>query len=285
MQFFPEPHWGQDPPYGASLNYWLQAKQDSITFKISNENGQVIRTIQSKGKPGLNRVWWNLRTDPTKQIVMQTKPAYADWVPLGEKRKRNASIAPFSVLVPPGNYTITFEAGDYTSSETIQVVKDPNSDGTLEDIQLQNELMMKMHSDMDTLTNMINKTERVRRQLGDLQATLSEIPAKKHLLEKISAMDTALINVESKMIQLKVTGTGQDQIRFPALLAGQLSYLATTAASSDFRPPDAHIEVYNILNSRLEEYKSELKAVFTNELKAFNQLLLDENVIGIITGQ
>ena len=283
MQFFPEPHWGSDPPYGTSINYWLTKKQDSVKLEFANSEGVIVRTVHTKGKPGINRFWWNLRTDKTKQIVMQTKPAYADWVPLGEKRKRNASIPPFDVLLPPGTYTVTMTVEDHTNSQSVEIVKDPNSDGTIEDIMLQHVLMMNMHEDMDTLASMINNIERIRRQLYDLQGMLSELPTKRHIVKEIKVLDTSLLEVESKMIQLKVTGTGQDQIRFPALLAGQLSYLATTAASADFRPADAHMEVYAILKDRLNKYGAELQTILTEQVAGFNDMLQVEKVSGLIT--
>ncbi len=283
MQFFPEPHWGKDPPYGTTINYWLKASNDSVKIQIANEAGEVIRTLSTKGKPGINRLWWDLRTDSTEQIVMRTPPLYADWVALDKKRTRKSLIAPFNVLVPPGTYTIHLQAGGYESSQIVKINKDPNSDGTLEDIRLQTDFLMNLHTDLDSLVSMINEIESIRRQLYDLEETLSGLDVKQNVTKALRNLDTILIQVEGKMIQLKVTGTGQDQIRFPAMLASRMNYLATNVAGSDFRPPDAYIEVYEILKGQLDQYSRDYSSVIHNELKAFRQLLVDEGVTGIVT--
>lgn len=275
LQFHPEPSAGQNPPYGASINYWLSKKNDSIRIYIKDSNGDTIRTLKTKGKPGINRIWWNLRGKPTNKIIMRTEPEYADWYPLGKSRTRKSNVAPFSILEPPGIYTIQMAFGNNSFSQKLVVLKDPHSTGNLSDIQKQTSLLKELYKDMDQLAGKINRIERIRRQLYDLKAILKIQKNKKEIIESIDSVNIALMTLEGRMIRLKVTGTGQDDVRFPAMLASRISYLASVVAVSDFPPTDQDQEVYKLLHDKLVSYNDELKelmhgkfAIFLNTLSA-----------------
>ncbi|MDH3649881.1 MAG: hypothetical protein OEQ53_09365, partial [Saprospiraceae bacterium] len=283
MQFFPEASFGKDPPYGASIHYWLANDNDSVKIHITDDAGDTLRTIKHKGKSGINRVWWNLRTDSTDQIVMRTKPKYADWFPLDKQRTRKSIIAPFRVLVPPGTYQIRMTIDDEDLERTIQVLKDPNSEGTANDISQQISLMMKLYNDMNTLADMINEMESIRRQLLDLSATIKEKTEYTEVHAAIAPLDSVLLALEGKMIQLKFTGTGQDQVRYPAMLAERIDYLASTVSIGDFPPADSHLEVYALLKDRLSAYQQEFQHILDGPLEEFLGLLDNNEVKPIIS--
>ncbi|MEN0048476.1 MAG: sialidase, partial [Bacteroidota bacterium] len=218
MQFFPEPSFGEDPPNGASLHYWLseaQAKslEEELSLTITTMAGDTVRTLKHKSKVGLNRVWWDFRDNPSTEITLRTKPRYASWYPMSEERTRNSTVPPISNLVAPGDYQVHLTLEGETQTQTIKVLKDPNSEGTMEDIQLQKELLGKIKTDFEEISNTVNKAERIRRQLLDLKPLLSK--DMKNLSKMLNQVDSTAQEIENKMIQLKHTGTGQDVIRLP----------------------------------------------------------------------
>ena len=85
------------------------------------------------------------------------------------------------------------------------------------------------------------------------------------------------------MIQLKITGTGQDNIRFPSMLASRIAYLASVVAVSDFPPTDQAQEVHKVLQQRLANYSSELDELLKGKFATFLKLLSDHKVEIIIT--
>lgn len=278
MQFFPEPSFGQDPPYGASINYWLKEKNDSIQIHITNAAGDTIKTLKQKGKPGINRAWWDLRGETIDEIVFRTKPQYADWFPLDKKRTRKAPFPPFSILHPPGEYTVHLSANGTSQTQKLEVKKDPHSDGTEADIQAQISLLNKLYKDMNTLVGKINQIELTRRQLLDLSAILSEKEDHKDVVQAIEKADSALVAIESKMTQLKITGTGQDVVRWPAMLVERIDYLASAVASADFPPTDQHQEVYEVLHQRLEDYSEEYNSLIKGSLADLMKMLGEKKI-------
>lgn len=281
MQFFDEPTFGDDPPFGASLHYWLseemaETMKDSISLVITDQSGDTLRTIAHEGTAGLNRVWWDFEDKPTTELVMRTKPMYADWFPMEEDRTREAPVSPMSMLVPPGTYQVHLMIGDEVQTQTLNVLKDPNSEGTLEDINLQNELLTKIKQDIEDISVTVNNAEKIRRQLLDLKPLLSEDMEEIHT--QLASVDSMVLALEHKMIQLKRTGTGQDGVRFPGMLLEKLSYLSSAVATADFRPADQHVEVYEELHARWEEVQGEWNTYMEGPMKELIDTLQDNEI-------
>jgi hypothetical protein len=180
--------------------------------------------------------------------------------------------------MPPGKYNVSLVSGDQKLSGNITILKDPRSDGTLDDIKAQTELLAKMHADYDQGGKMVNEIESIRRQLYDLRDVLKAKHKPKKLIESVSNLDSLLIQVQDKLVQRKFTGTGQDDVRYPEMLIGKIGYLAGAVATADFPPADQHQEVYALLKSRLNEVQSEFDSVMSGPFSALLKTL-DENKI------
>ena len=286
-QFLPEPSTGQDPPYGAAINYWTNSDKDSVKVHIMSEAGDTVKTFKQKGKIGINRVWWDLAGKSTKDILMRTQPQGVDWVDMAKNRTRPAVISNNfkNYLVSPGKYTISMVTGDQKLSSSITVMKDPHSEGSLADVKAQNDLLAKMHADINIIADMVNEAESIRRQLHDLRDVLTSKKGNKALITSANKLDSLITLTEGKLIQLKYTGTGQDDVRYPDMLAGKLGYLAGAVASADFPPADQHAEVYTMLKNRLTEVQAEWDKLIKGELAGFLKQLEDNKVKPIILKQ
>jgi hypothetical protein len=274
MTMFNDPSAGENPPYGASLNYWLaEEPEGEVKIRITDASGDTVRTLEGKKEAGIKRVWWDLRGEPSTEIKLRTKPLYADWVDLGDKRWRSAPRGRISVLVPPGTYTVTLDVGDRQYTRELQVLKDPNTEGTEEDIRVQTEMLLDIRGDMNAAADVINRIEWIRRQLYDLNAVLEEQGGNDEVVAASKELDERLIGIEENLIQLKLTGTGQDAVRWPAMVVGRLGHLANGVAVGDFPPTDQEREVHRLLKERLERYQGELNEVLATDLVEFNRLL------------
>lgn len=284
MQFFPEASTGTNPKYGASIHYWLKEEVDSndLSLTIIDEKGDTIRTLKHKPKPGFNRVYWNLQGEPTKPLVMRTPPKHADWMPLDENRTRKHPINPFSILMPPGQYEVHLKVGGEAFTQSLEVLKDPHSDGSNGDIMAQHQLMSQIYEDMNKLTGLINKMEVMRRQLLDLSAMLAATKKDKAMIKSVDSLHTAVMDLEEKVIQLQHTGTGQDMVRFPARLASKLDYLASAVSIGDFSPADSYVEVYQLLHQQLDVAEVEFEALKLGHVAEVMDMLKAHNIGTIV---
>ena len=280
---------GKNPSYGASLNYWLreEAEEDvEVKLIIKNQAGETVRSLDGTKEAGINRVWWDLRGERSTEIELRTKPIFADWLELNDEGTRSHPAGRISVLHPPSTYNVTLQVGEDEYTQNLEVVKDPHSAGTKEDIRLQTEMLLELRENMNAVAGSINQLEWVRRQLGDMQEVATALRVDTEaMVESAEELAGTFVTLEGKMLQLRATGTGQDFARWPAMLVGKLSYLANAVSTADFRPTDQHHEVHEKLKENLLEYQQELEGLLENELPAFNHTLDENGLPRIVTGE
>jgi hypothetical protein len=267
-----DPSSGQNPPYGAAITYYLKsAPTGDVKIRIEEASGKRIRTLNGTKNVGLNRVTWNLEGESTTEVRMRTSPQFAPDIKLGPDGTRNAPGAGrLSILMPPGTYTVKLSAGAQTLSQPLVIKKDPNSGGPEADIMTQNAMMLDLQKDLESGAQMVNQIEFIRSQVEKLNA-----PAVKPAAD---AFNNKLIEIEENLIQLRLTGQGQDAVRWPPKLLAKINYLAGGLASGDFGPTKQQREVQALLKQQLTAVRQRLDAVLSQDLTAFNKLLTDNNI-------
>ena len=273
---------GENPPYGAPINFWLDQAGDGYSIEIRNAAGETIRTLEGTGDQGLNRIWWDLREEASTAAVLRTKPLFADWVTLDEQRTRAGQVGRISILAPPGEYTVALRVGDIEQTAPIEVRKDPKSAGALEDIAAQTAMLRELRADLETVVGMVNEIEWLRRQVLDLKVVAEEAGRVEAIASAVDGLDGSLLSVEEPLIQLLLTGTGQDQIRWPVQLAGRITYLAGAVASNDFPPTDQMREVHAVLREQLAEVEADYREITSSQLPEVNGVLEAAGVPGLI---
>jgi photosystem II stability/assembly factor-like uncharacterized protein len=287
MTMFDDPSAGEDPRYGASINYWLgSAPEGDVKISILSSKGETVRRLDGTREAGINRVFWDLEGEPSTEIRLRTKPLYADWVEMGKEGFRAAAVGRISVLEPPGTYTVLLEVGGKDQRRSLRVLKDPHSEGTEEDIRLQTEMVEELRSALDETAQSINQIEWIRKQLEDVRGIVNALGGKdvKAVVSGAEELGSTLVALEEKLYQLKLTNTGQDRVRWPTMLAGRIAYLAGAVAVSDFRPTDQDREVDAALKERLATYRKELDSLLENEIAAFNRTLEGRGLPRVFTG-
>jgi hypothetical protein len=267
-----DPSAGQNPQYGAAISYYLKSTPaGDVKVRIENAKGQTVRTLNGTKNVGLNRVTWNLEGEATTDVRMRTSPAFAPDVKLGPDGTRNAPGAGrLSILLPPGNYVVKLSAGGQVLSQPLIVRKDPNSGGTEADIATQTAMMLELQKDVESGSQMVNQIEFMRSQLEKLDS-----PAVKTAAD---GFEKKLIEIEENLIQLRLTGQGQDAVRWPPKLLAKINYLAGGLASGDFAPTKQQREVQALLNQQLTAVRQRFDEIMKQDLPAFNKLLADNNI-------
>ena len=283
-----EPSAGENPPYGASINYYLQAASaDAVTITILDGQGAVVRTLTGPQASGLNRLYWDLRYELTKEIRLRTSPLYTPdvtvgpegWRPIAEKDWRTGEGAErLSMLAPPGTYTVQLSVGGRQLTQTLEVRKDPHSAGTEADIQAQMTMLFELRRDLESAVDVVNQIELVRGQIANLVQVVED----EAITEAGGELDQKLIALEGNLVELRETGRGQDSIRWGPQLISHFQNVATGLASADFRPTNQQVEVQTLLQERLRTYVNQLEGLLNNDLSAFNELLRTRNVSNII---
>ncbi|HEX6715818.1 MAG TPA: hypothetical protein VF088_01835, partial [Pyrinomonadaceae bacterium] len=258
-----DPSPGQNPPYGAAITYYLKsAPSGDVKIRIEDAKGQTVRTLNGSKNVGLNRVTWNLEGEATTEVRMRTAPAYAAEIPLGPDKTRNApGTGRLSILMPPGNYTVKLLGAGQELTEPLVVKKDPNSGGTEADISAQHMMMLELRKDVESGSQMVNQIEFIRSQLNQLTTTSNTASDSTSAKSAADELDKKLIDIEENLVQRKLTGQGQDTVRYPPKLLSKLNYLASGLASGDFGPTKQQREVHALLRQQLGDLRQRLDAV------------------------
>jgi hypothetical protein len=274
---------GQNPPGGASISYFLKAAPKAEpSIKITDAQGQAVATVRGTRTAGMNRVWWNLRTDQSKEVRLRTSPAYAPDVRLNNEGWRALPEGGrMTMLAPPGNYTVKLTVDGQEYSQPLTVLKDPNTGATDEDIQKQMAMLYELRKDLESAADMVNQIESIRSQLDNLEMLVKA----KDVKDAAEALDKKLIDIEENLIQRKLTGQGQDSTRWPPKLMSKINYLSNGLASNDFAPTTQQKEVQAMFESQLVSLRKRLDDAVNTDLANFNRMLREKNIGNVIAGQ
>jgi hypothetical protein len=183
----------------------------------------------------------------------------------------------------PGTYTVRLNVGQAELSRTLIVKKDPNSAGSEVDIEAQVAMSLEVRDSLNTLMDMINQIEWIRRQVYDVSALLVGTDNVEEILSAGDALDGKLIAVEEQLFQINQT-PGADFWRWKTVLYGRFlefsSSLTATwgAGGHDFPPTTQHVEVHELLKTRLADYQAQLTQLIATDLPAFNSQLRGKNL-------
>jgi photosystem II stability/assembly factor-like uncharacterized protein len=283
---YDDPTVGENPPYGADINYYLKAAQPSdVTITIVDAKGQAVRTLKGPGAPGLHRVTWDLRNTPSERVVFRTSPLYAPDIRVGPDGIREESGGfgggggGLTILQPPGGYAVKLSAGGRDLTAQLRVLKDPHSAGTEADIAAQQQMLEEVRRSLDTAVHAVNQAEVVRAQIQQLMNLTTSADVKK----AAAALNDQVIAVENLLIELRATGHGQDGVRWGSKLIQKLGYLANGLQDADFKPTTQQGAVLKELQSRLATLQRQLDEVFSRDLGGFNEKLRGANLPVIVT--
>jgi photosystem II stability/assembly factor-like uncharacterized protein len=277
-----DPTAGQNPPYGASINYYLKSASRGVSIKIVDAGGQTIQTIRGTGNAGMNRVWWNLRNEQSKEVRLRTSPLYAPEIRVNAEGWRpSPEGGRMTILMPPGTYTAKLTVdGQEVGSQPVRVLIDPTAGGNEADVQKQTAMLMELRKDLESAADMTNQIEIIRAQLSDLRQLVRDAALK----TAADDLEKKLTDIEDGLVQRKFSGQGQDTTRYPTKLIGKMSYLVGDVAGGDYPPNTQEQEVKTMFESQLASLRKQLDAVVSGDVANFNRMLRDKNIGNVIAG-
>jgi photosystem II stability/assembly factor-like uncharacterized protein len=288
-----DPVAGFNPPDGVPIQYWLASaiqgekdketgeQKDEIEIKIEDAAGKVVRTFKGPAKAGLNRAWWDLAYDKTLEARLRTSPLGARYVKVGVEGIPAPGVQRPAVLAPIGDYKVKLKVGDRELSQPLTLMKDPGAGGSEADVRAQGDLVRDLLDDVKQDVEAVNKAESARGQLAALEVRLGD-KGPKEVKEAAEALDKKLLAVEENLFQVRVTGRGQDLLRWPMKVTEQLIYLLGRVSESDFAPTAAQLEVHELLHDEAARTRKALDDVLSTDLAKFNAMLAEKQLAGVV---
>jgi hypothetical protein len=267
-----DPTIGFDPAYGANIDFYLRAPAN-VTLTIEDEKGQVVRTLRASGTAGVNRVTWDLRHEPTKEVRLRTKPLFVNDFMMPSEGFRSGGQR-FALLTGPGNYTVKLSAGGRDHAQKLVVRKDPNSGGSETELTEQLKTLSELRTEIESAADVVNQAELVRYQLQELPKLAGDAD----IAQVAASIEKKFTELEMNLMELRATGRGQDGVRFGAKLYSKLTYLANGLMSNDYRPTAQQLEVQKLHQQRVRELQGQLNNLLNTDIAMFNDKLRARNL-------
>ena len=250
---------------GVVLSWWLADEPGEATLEIVNASGEVVRTFEPavEGEerdrwagpalpmdPGLNRLRWDLRTDPPA-----TFPGMILW-----------GVRTMAPAVPPGTYTARLTADGRSETTEVEVRRHPwITDVTEEDLVAQYEFGVEIRDRVHQANSAVIAIRNMKARLDERLETSDDerlAGAGDRLRESASAVEADIYQVRNQ--------SNQDPLNFPIRVNNRLANLLSMSEQGDGRPGSGMYAVYEIMVERLEGHLTRLQAVWEDELAEVN---------------
>lgn len=295
-----DPAAGENPEYGASIHYYLKSEtSDRLELSILDAQGRVVRRLGKSDEdhsreveeadlfrtPGIHRLHWDLRYQQAKKPRLRMAPVEHSHVEIPKRGWREqVEASAWAPLVAPGTYTVQLKLADRQWTETLEVLKDPNSEGTVEEIGQQTDVLLDLYRMTNEVVDFINELEWIRKQLDDLKPRLPESAPNNTLLENLQELKGKVVELEEIFIDLRLTNAGQDTLRWPRRLYSKITSLAAWIGQSDFAPTQQQMEVYELHRRSLSAVRTRISNLREQEIRRFNALLRENDIPHVQTG-
>jgi photosystem II stability/assembly factor-like uncharacterized protein len=280
----------------ALLNYSLKAPaKDPVKVEILDAKGAVIREIRAgTGQAGINRLAWDLHYEAPRLVALRTTPPENPHI-WEEPRFLNATTRPVmhwgiqqaqvGPIAAPGKYTarLTVDGQQYT--QPLEILRTPNSHGSDADLQSSVRLQVKVRDDINSVSDMVNQLEWMRKQLEDTHQSAAP------LLKAIAALDQKMQEVEYKLITREDALSDDKYFTTAYKLYLQFIWLngeigtggGDVAGSADYGPTETSIGLVFGLEKELEAVRVEYRTLMDKDVPAYNNSLAGSGVSPVLT--
>jgi hypothetical protein len=218
-----------------------------LTVEISGPDGKSVGTIPSSKRRGLNRVQWSMRLKAPR-------------VPTAASALFGAAFGP---RVVPGNYTVKMTKDKNVYTTQLNVVADPRTTATADDLRAQFDLSMKLYNLLNEMTYAVDRINGVRTALDD---RASKLPANDVVAQRLRTASSQVDEIRKKIVATKEGGmiTGEERLRenLGDLYSGVIFY--------EGRPTQMQQMRTQALTSELTDVVKDFDAWATRQLPALN---------------
>ena len=276
---------GQNPKEGVTFDYFLNEKVDSLslTLKVFDEQGGLIRTITNKPQKGF-KTWPG---GPSKPAILPAKKGLNrfTWDFSRESLPTIDKVFVFGGYqgsrVAPGNYKLQLTLENESVETIITVLPNPKIIASASDFDQQQVFLKDIESQVKDINNAVNAMRSAKAQLNSYNNLLKDKTEAKPLLVKAKSIIKKIDSWEQKLIQPKQK-TFQDVVNFVNQLNAQFMRLMIFVDTADPRLTSGAKERLRDLKKQWKTFSDERHNIINVEMKAFNDLYKQLNLPALI---
>ena len=189
---------------------------------------------------------------------------------------------PSGPLAKPGVYQATLKVGNWSMSQSFELLKDPRITTSDADLAEQFDFQIQIRDELSKIVTGVNVIRSLKRRLGDWLERLADNQLAAAAVAAAESLMEQLEVVESELVQVEFTSDG-DTLNYREKLFEKLSGLPPVVGSADTRPTTQSYAVYRKLADEADKQLSLLAALIDQDLASVNRHLgqLGVDIIGL----
>ena len=254
---------GTNLPNGVIVHYYLPSfnnENDEVKLSIHSKDGELIKEFSNKSnenkiqvKEGGNSFVWNMKYPGAKRLDNMVL-----WA------------ADFSgAKAVPGDYIVKLSVNQTELTQNFKILKDPTSEGTIDDINAQFDFVNEINNIVDEAHNAIINIRKIKSDLSKFQSEFADNELVNDLIEMSNSITSSLDKIENELYQTK-NQSNQDPLNYGVKLTNNLGNLNSAFRASDFRPTDQDIKVKDELIKKVKIQLDEYNSIISNDIPNFN---------------
>ncbi len=241
---------GESPREAATVDYYLKKRHLFGDFKIEvyDQEGELITTLPTGRRPGLNRSYWPMRLKPPKM------PAATNLVFAFQGPK-----------VLEDTYKVKLIKGKKTLDGEVTLVGDPRSPHSAEDRRFQQTTALEIYDRMSDLTYLVETLVDLR----DQGRERTEVLKRKADIQKVEAFADRLEEIRGSMVSTSKAGwlSGDEKLR------ENLGNLFGDILRYEGRPTESQLTRKESLLAEFTAAEKQAEDYLGTEIPALNALL------------
>jgi hypothetical protein len=268
---------GKNHPGGVMIHYYVKDTAKAVaSLEILEANGTLIKKYASKPdkkakeeqfpkmKPGMNRFVWNMRYPNAEGF-----DGLILW---------GGGLAGPKAM--PGTYRARLTVNGKASETEFEIVKDPRTVGTLEDIKEQFSFLISVRDKLSETNLAVKKIRTAREQINRVTEPMKGKEEMKEVNDLAKQMLDDMKKIEEALYQTK-NRSNQDPLNYPVRLNDKLAALSGEADGSDYKPTQQVKTVYGEISGKIDEQLRALDVLFKTQVPKFNDLVKQKQVSAI----
>jgi hypothetical protein len=237
-------------------------EKDSVHLTFLSTAGDTLATFFNKSEKkqeklklekGSNHYTWNMRTKGAEKL----KGMILWWANLNGAK------------VVPGSYEVALNVNGEDTKQTFEVLADPRSEASLEEMQQQFEFVSEVNQTIDGAHQSIKKIRKINDQLDAFIKQYKDNEEVADLVNKAEELKESFSDIEKALYQTK-NRSNQDPLNFPIRLTNKLGHLNSLVTLDDFPPTEQDVQLKNELTEEINKELKAFDALIKEEVKGFN---------------
>ena len=309
---------GQNPPFGAVIDYWLKNADQKVTLEFFDAGGRIIRSFTSASDTFAltDSVRYRAVLDSLRDLGVMAPSVDTNFIlhvppeaeeapahplpPASAPNKKGMNRFVWDLRYPdaawfsrmvlwtgllqgpvavPGTYTVKLTVAGATDSQTFTVKNDPRSAATEGDLTEQFTLQIQIRDAVSATNNGVRTSRTVKAQMAAAVAKSHDAALKR----RAATLSARLDAIEAELYSVR-NRAGQDMLNYPIKLNDELGSLYNAVASADGKPTAQEYEVFKVLSAQLRKQIAAMNEALGAELASVNSELARLEMPAIVPG-